>query len=91
MKLDVHGTEYYRLRIQNEPEDLTWSASFDGGTTYVAGTFDEDLGLWKWLLSGPNAAGGGGTVVPKGTVIPLIKATVGSESVVRTTPTIKVL
>ena len=91
MKLDTHATEFYRLRIKNEPEDLTWSASFDNGATYVAGQYDADLDLWRWLLSGPDAVGGGGTVVQKGTIIPLIKATAGTESVVRTTPTIKVL
>lgn len=90
MKLDRHATEFYRLRIQNDPEDLTWSASFDGGNTYVAGQYDEDLDLWRWLLSGPNS-GGSGTAVPVGTIQPLIKATAGSESVVRKTPTIKVL
>lgn len=90
MKLDRHGTEFYRLKIQSDPEDLEWSASFNNGATYVPGQFDAELGLWRWLLSGPNGTGGG-TVVPVGTIIPLIKATSGSESVVRTTPTIKVL
>lgn len=90
MKLDRRATEFYRLRISSDPDDLEWTASFDDGATYVAGTYDEDLRVWKWLLSGPEAEGSG-TELPVGTHRPLIRATAGLESVVRTAPAIKVL
>ena len=90
MKLSEFGTEYYRLRIHNEPEELTWAASFDGGATYVDGEYDEESDVWRWLLSGPKSEGSG-TVLLRGTFRPLIKATIGDESVVRIAPTIKVL
>jgi hypothetical protein len=91
VKLSEYGTEYYRLTIRNEPEDLTWTASFDGGKTYVDGEYDEESDVWRWLVSGPKSNGAGTVLLKRGTVRPLIKAEAGAESVVRIAPTIKVL
>lgn len=58
MKFPVTGRKYYRLTITTNPATVGgWSASFDGGATWVSGT-DEGSNVWSWLLDTPSTIGG---------------------------------
>lgn len=54
MHLEPQARKYYQLKIVTEPVvSGTWSASFDGGNTWVSG--EEQPGdLWRWLVAGPE-------------------------------------
>ena len=81
MILSRFGREYLRITITTVPVLTGWEASFDKGTTWVAGALVGSS--YQWLLAGPNAA----AAVPPATVL-----AVGSHSVlVRATDSPEVL
>lgn len=52
MNINVHGREVYSVEVVLAPAATgTWEASFDGGTTWVAGT-DLGNGSFGWLVAG---------------------------------------
>lgn len=85
MKLNPTAKEWYALEITTTPAVAGWSASFDGGTTYLASTTVGTDGYFRWLVAGPDADPSGATVLPLGRTHPLIRATDNPEVIVRRT------
>ena len=83
MRLDRDAREFYTLTIATTPTVAAWEASFDGGTTWVAGTAAG--GNWRWLVAGPDAVPGTATVLSRSTG-PKIRAVDNPEIVVRSAP-----
>lgn len=55
MKLDRNARDNYEVTITTNPEVTGWEASFDGGTTWAAGTVHPvTADTWVWLVAGPN-------------------------------------
>ena len=86
MQLHHLAREYYTLRIETVPEIATWEASFDGGTTWVAGEHTAAYTM-RWLLAGADADATGATVVNAKT-IPMLRVIDTPEIVVRAAPTV---
>lgn len=87
MYLKAAAREFYSLAIVTEPAVAAWEASFDGGTTFVAG--EVDGANTRWLLAGPDADPGTATVLTV-TVYPLLRAVDNPEIVVRDAPRVYV-
>lgn len=92
MNLNRHAREYYDIQPVTEPPLTAWEASFDNGTTWVAGTAlsGEDAGWFRWLVAGPSADPGAAVVLPSGPLRPLARAVDNPEIVVRSLPDINV-
>lgn len=94
MQLEPAGREFYNLEITASPAvSGGWEASFDGGTTWVAGTAGTVNGtdVYQWLLAGASADVGTAVATISASVVPLIRATESPELVVRSAPTIVAL
>jgi hypothetical protein len=83
MYLKRIAREYYSLAIVTDPAVASWEASFDGGTTFVAG--EVDGANTRWLLAGPDADPGAAIVIAA-TVTPSVRATDAPEVIVRDAP-----
>lgn len=92
MKIHRHGREHYDVQPVTDPPLSAWEASFDRGTSWVAGTAltGADAGWFRWLVAGPSADPGTAVVLPVGTHAPLARAVDTTEIVVRTLPNITV-
>ena len=93
MILFKSAREFYALQITTTPAVTGgWSASFDSGTTWVAGAAAtvNGVAVTRWLIAGPTAAVDGTTPAATlaGNVTPLIRATEAPEVVVRSAPQI---
>ena len=91
MKLPSAGTEFYALEIDTTPAVTSWEASFDAGTTWTASTAVGTDGFFRWLVAGPSAPAGSGTVLPIGSTIPRVRATSSPETIIRSAPRIDVV
>ena len=91
MRLQRQGREFYQLQISTDPPVEAWEASFDGGDTWVSGeaAVVEAVAVHRWLVAGPDAGPGGGTVIAS-SVTPMIRAIEAPETIVRTAPGITV-
>jgi hypothetical protein len=90
MRLNRFGREVYAVEVTLDPTASgTWEASFDGGTTWVAGT-DQNNGSFGWLVAGPSNDGTGAVFqfATQLSVTPLLRLTVGDEEIVVTGPSI---
>lgn len=86
MRLNPLAREYYTLAITTDPAVTSgWEASFDGGTTWVAGTVTTSG--TSWLVAGAQADPTGATVIAQ-TTEPIIRATQAPEVIVRKAPRI---
>jgi hypothetical protein len=83
MYLKRTAREYYSLAIVTDPAVASWEASFDGGTTFVAG--EVDGANTRWLLAGPDVDPGTATVLAA-SVHPMVRAADTPEIVVRDAP-----
>lgn len=58
MKLGPYGRDFYRVTATTDPQVTVWEASFDGGTTWVAGAPDTTTpptaNTWEWLVAGEH-------------------------------------
>lgn len=93
MILKRAGREYYNLEISTVPAVASWEASFDGGTTWAAGTpaTVDGVSVIQWLVAGPDAALGSAVKQISASVSPIIRATSTPEIVVRDAPRIDVV
>lgn len=74
MFLSPIGVKDYRLTIITTPVFAGWEASFDGGTSWLAGTVDGTLAnTWVWLVAGPHAPSPGSATVLAADLYPLIR------------------
>lgn len=90
MRLNRYGREVYAVAVTLNPTASgTWEASFDGGTTWTAGT-DQGNGSFGWLVAGPSNDGTGAVFKFSAqlSVSPLLRLVVGSEEIVVTGPSI---
>lgn len=91
MKMPVTGRRYYRLTITTTPTITSWSASFDGGTTWVAGNA-EGNNVFSWLLDTPSTIGGHNAgavlvnVTKGGYTEPILRSDQGSEELIYPVP-----
>lgn len=94
MDLPRRGREFYDQTITTAPAVAGWEASFDGGTTYVAG---EEVEIdppvtgalrMRWLVAGPLADPGTAEVI-SADLVPLLRATDNPELIVRKGPKIR--
>lgn len=86
MHLSRQGVERYQPGPITNPaiDPATWSASFDGGVTWVASAVINSAPTW--LVAGPSVSSlpGGATRLPDTAwVVPALKFTNGSETVIR--------
>lgn len=93
--MNLHRQERndYRVEIVTSPQLTGWEASFDGGTTWVAGTVDVDLAnTWRWLIAGPDVAQGTAVaVITETATFPLVRATQNPRIVVDDAPMIQLI
>lgn len=86
MILNASARMYYSVAVATSPalpDGTVWSASFDGGTTWVAGEADpETVGSTRWLVAGPSATPTDATVITKQTTYPLLACDVGDEHII---------
>jgi hypothetical protein len=92
MKLPRAGREYYRLQIITVPQINAWDASFDNGSTWVTGTYDNVAAQMTWLVRGPLYVPPGGDVAVSSLISadckPLVRATSNPEVIIRSAPEI---
>jgi hypothetical protein len=91
--LSRHGREHYDQLIETDPPLLAWEASFDGGTTWWAGTAlaPAEPGWYRWLIAGDRAAVGAAVAqLAVGEHQPLARAAGNPEIVVRPLENIRV-
>ena len=87
MQLAKTGREYYDPGPTTTPALTGWEASFDGGSTWVAG--DVLDGRPKWLVRGPGFADDTTpSVLISENTNPMIRATDNPEVLVRRGPAI---
>jgi len=99
--LSSHGRERYAIRITTTTASSgtpipanAWAASFDHGATWINCTVVNIDGLdySTWLLAGDEAAQGTAVaVIGTSELIPLFRATDGSELVVDRGPVINLI
>lgn len=87
MYLPPSGVDYYTLTITTTPPLSGWEASFDGGTTWIAGVLKVGTtDTWQWLLAGPQVAVPGSAHVIPNDLEPLIRAVSNPQVFVRKAP-----
>lgn len=89
MLLSPSGAEDYDLTIQTTPQLTAWSASFDGGLTWVtAATDDADNTHYFWNVKGPlctDAGAAAATPIPAD-LQPLVRSVQAPHVYVRKAP-----
>lgn len=77
---------YYRLVVTSSPAlpgGTAILASFDRGSTWIAGEADPDVtGALRWLLAGSQAVQGDAVAVIADSTLPLLSCDVGDEHLV---------
>jgi hypothetical protein len=96
-RLSRHAREHYDQRILTDPPVAAWEASFNGGTTWVAGTVlvdDPETGWVRWLIAGDLADPGASVaqLAPTGRedLQPLARSVANPEIIVRDLEPIRV-
>ncbi len=92
-RLSRHGREHFDQKIATDPPLLAWEASFDGGTTWVAGEAlaPAEPDWYRWLVAGDLAdPGAADAVLQVGEHQPLARAIANPEIVVRPLENIRV-
>lgn len=88
MQLNSRAREFYTLTITTTPAVAAWEASFDGGTTWFAGT--PSGSSLRWLVAGRDATVGTAVAqLQQNVTLPLVRATDTPEVLVRGAPSIR--
>ena len=92
VRLNRTSREFYTLTITTDPPVSGWEASFDGGTTWVAGEPTiRDANTWRWLVAGPAfVADATPASILAATSVPMLRAVDTPEVLVRRGPTITI-
>lgn len=94
MRLSQFGREVYAVAVTLSPAASgTWTASFDGGATWIDGV-DQTDGSYGWLVAGANNAGGSPVFqfgANSRTITPLLRLDTGQEQIVVHGPDINIV
>ena len=84
MNLSRHAREYLRLTLTTAPAVTAWDATFDKGTTWVAGVRVGVTDEYRWLVAGSSAVVGTAVaVLAPGLHAVTVRATDSPEIVAR--------